>query len=141
MAVGKTPEKPQQSDDAASEAGGPVQTGSQADAQGSLDDRLRKLESHLAAKGVGVESKKDEQAEKNASSMAQAMKLSSEFIAGIVVGAVLGWFFDRVLGTNPWGLIIFLFLGFGAGTLNVLRTAGYVAESGNNVGEKQQKEK
>ncbi|UCA47136.1 AtpZ/AtpI family protein [Pseudochrobactrum sp. XF203] len=118
-----------------------MQTGSQADAQGSLDDRLRKLESHLAAKGVGVESKKDEQAEKNASSMAQAMKLSSEFIAGIVVGAVLGWFFDRVLGTNPWGLIIFLFLGFGAGTLNVLRTAGYVAESGNNVGEKQQKEK
>ncbi len=141
MAVGKIPEKPQQSDDTASEADGPVLIGSQAGAQGSLDDRLRKLESHLAAKGVGVETKKDEQAEKNASSMAQAMKLSSEFVAGIVVGAVLGWFFDRVLGTNPWGLIIFLFLGFGAGTLNVLRSAGYVAESGNNVGDKQQKEK
>lgn len=126
MAVGNTPEKPQQSD---------------APAQGSLDDRLRKLESHLAAKGVGEEAKKQEQDNKNSNSMAQAVKLSSEFIAGIIVGAVLGWFIDRVLGTNPWGLIIFLFLGFGAGTLNVLRSAGYVAENGNNVGGRQQKEK
>lgn len=109
MAVGNTPEKPQHSDDAASKAGGPVQAGIQPDAEASLDDRLRKLESHLVAKGVGEKSKKEEQAEKNATAMAQAMKLSSEFIAGIVVGAVLGWFFDRVLGTNPWGLIVFLF--------------------------------
>lgn len=141
MAVGNMPEKPQQSDDAGSKAGDQAQGTARADTQGSLDDRLRKLESHLAAKGVGEKSKKDEQADKNANSMAQAVKLSSEFIAGIVVGAVLGWFFDRVLGTNPWGLIIFLFLGFGAGTLNVLRSAGYVAENGNNVGGKQQKEK
>lgn len=141
MAVGNTPEKPQHSDDAASKADAPAQAGIQPDTDGSLDDRLRKLESHLAAKGVGEKSRKDEQAEKNATSMAQAMKLSSEFIAGIVVGAVLGWFFDRMLGTNPWGLIIFLFLGFGAGTLNVLRTAGYVAESGINVERKQQDKK
>ncbi|HWD12708.1 AtpZ/AtpI family protein [Pseudochrobactrum sp. sp1633] len=141
MAAGKIPEKPQHSDDSASKADISARANTTAGAQESLDDRLRKLESHLAAKGVGEKSKKDEQAEKNAASMGQAMKLSSEFIAGIVVGAVIGWFFDRVLGTNPWGLIIFLFLGFGAGTLNVLRSAGYVAESGNNVGEKQQKEK
>lgn len=137
MAVGNTPEKPQQSDNAVSKANAPAP----ADTQKSLDDRLRKLESHLAAKGVGEKSKKDEQAEQNAASMGQAMKLSSEFIAGIVVGALLGWFIDRVAGTNPWGLIIFLFLGFGAGTLNVLRSAGYVAESGINVSKKQREEK
>lgn len=141
MAVGNTPEKPQHSDDAASKAGDPAQAGIQPDVEANLDDRLRKLESHLVAKGVGEKSKKEEQAEKNATAMAQAMKLSSEFIAGIVVGAVLGWFFDRVLGTNPWGLIIFLFLGFGAGTLNVLRAAGYVAESGINVDKKHQSKK
>ena len=66
----------------------------------------------------------------------QAMKLSSEFIAGIAVGAGLGWVIDRLAGTSPWGLIIFLLLGFGAGVLNVLRSAGMVAEAGLKVPEK-----
>ena len=60
----------------------------------------------------------------------QALKLSSEFIAGVVVGAGLGWIIDRWLGTSPWGLIVFLLLGFGAGVLNVMRSAGVVAEAG-----------
>ena len=35
---------------------------------------------------------------------------------------------DRAIGTTPWGLIIFLLLGFCAGILSVLRSAGMVAE-------------
>jgi len=57
-----------------------------------------------------------------------ALRLSSDFIAGIVVGAALGWGFDKLFETSPWGLIVFLFLGFGAGIMNVLRTAGVVSE-------------
>ncbi len=57
-----------------------------------------------------------------------ALKLSSEFIAGILVGACIGWFLDRLAGTSPWGLIVFLLLGFGAGILNVLRSAGLVSD-------------
>ncbi len=60
----------------------------------------------------------------------QALKLSSEFIAGIAVGAGLGWIIDRLAGTTPWGLVVFLLLGFGAGVLNVMRSAGVVAEAG-----------
>jgi ATP synthase protein I len=60
----------------------------------------------------------------------QAFRLSSEFIAGVAVGAGLGWFIDYVAGTSPWGLIVFLLLGFAAGVLNALRSAGLVAESG-----------
>lgn len=59
---------------------------------------------------------------------ALAVKVSSEFIAGVVVGAVLGYGFDHVLGTSPWGMIVFLMLGFAAGVLNVLRAVGKVAE-------------
>jgi ATP synthase protein I len=40
------------------------------------------------------------------------LKLSSEFIAGVAVGAGLGWVIDRLAGTSPWGLIVFLLLGF-----------------------------
>ena len=66
----------------------------------------------------------------------QAFRLSSEFIAGIAVGAGLGWAIDSFLGTSPWGLIIFLLLGFCAGVLNVLRSAGMVAEAGLKAPEK-----
>ncbi|MDQ0313944.1 AtpZ/AtpI family protein [Amorphus orientalis] len=55
-----------------------------------------------------------------------ALKLSSEFVGGIVVGAGLGWLLDEWLGTTPWGLIGFLMLGFAAGVLNVLRSAGLI---------------
>lgn len=98
---------------------------------GELDQRLNRLEAELAKKGVLRQPASEEERSETASSVAQAMKISSEFIAGVVVGAVLGWFIDRVAGTSPWGLIVFLLLGFAAGVLNVLRSAGYVAEQGN----------
>lgn len=59
-----------------------------------------------------------------ASSLGKAFRLSSEFIAGIVAGAGLGWIIDRVAGSSPWGLIIFLMLGFCAGIYNVVRASG-----------------
>ncbi|MEI2386493.1 AtpZ/AtpI family protein [Breoghania sp. JC706] len=69
----------------------------------------------------------------SAAGYAQAVKLSSEFIAGVAVGAVVGWVFDRWLETSPWGLIVFLLLGFVAGVLNVLRSAGLVADPGEKM--------
>lgn len=55
------------------------------------------------------------------------MRASTEFVAGIVVGCGIGWVIDRGLGTSPWGLIVFLLLGFVAGVFNVLRSAGLPA--------------
>ena len=57
----------------------------------------------------------------------QALKISSEFISAIVVGGLLGYLLDFFLPTKPWGLIIFVLLGFCAGVLNVLRTTGKVS--------------
>jgi ATP synthase protein I len=62
-----------------------------------------------------------------ASGYARGFRLSSEFVAGVLVGAGLGWLLDRWLGISPWGLIVFLLLGFAAGVLNVMRSAGLVA--------------
>lgn len=59
-----------------------------------------------------------------ASAMARGFQLSSELIAGVVVGAVIGWGFDRLLSTSPFGLIVFFLLGFVAGVVNVIRSAG-----------------
>jgi ATP synthase protein I len=54
---------------------------------------------------------------------AWAFRLASEFFAGIVVGGMIGWLIDRFAGTSPWGLIVFLLVGFAAGVLNVVRGA------------------
>ena len=56
--------------------------------------------------------------------MAMGFRLSSELIAGVGVGALMGWGFDRLLSTSPFGLIVFVLLGFSAGVLNVIRSAG-----------------
>ena len=56
--------------------------------------------------------------------MARGLRLSTELVAGVLVGAVLGWFLDRALGISPWGLIVFVLLGFTAGVLNLMRAAG-----------------
>lgn len=61
--------------------------------------------------------------------MARGFRLSSELIAGVLVGAVIGWGIDKLLSTSPWGLIVFFLLGFVAGVINVMRTAG-VGSSG-----------
>ena len=63
-----------------------------------------------------------------AQGMAMGLRLAADFVAGVVVGAALGWGFDRLFDTSPWGLIVLLFLGFGAGVLSMLRTAGMVAK-------------
>jgi len=62
-----------------------------------------------------------------ASGYAKGFRLSSELVAGVLVGAGIGWLLDRWLGISPWGLIVFLLLGFAAGVLNVMRSAGLVA--------------
>ncbi|WP_426125168.1 AtpZ/AtpI family protein [Pararhizobium sp. PWRC1-1] len=94
-----------------------------------LEDRLKRLGSELSEKRkedpkyVADEAR----AAENRRGYRVAVKLSSEFVAAIIVGALLGYLLDHFAGTGPWGMIILLLLGFCAGVLNVLRSAGMVA--------------
>jgi ATP synthase protein I len=104
-----------------------------------LERRRRQLEASLAARPA-QRSGGGNGAKGGSAGYGHALRLSSEFIAGILVGVGLGWVIDRVAGTSPWGLIVFLLLGFGAGVLNVLRSVGAVAEGGLKVPEKRTEE-
>jgi ATP synthase protein I len=64
----------------------------------------------------------------DASAMAQGLRLSTELVAGVVVGGVIGWLLDRWLGISPWAFIVFLLLGFAAGLINLMRSAGVLSE-------------
>ena len=61
---------------------------------------------------------------KAAGDYGRAFRLSTEFVAGIIAGAGLGWGVDKLLGTSPWGFILCFMLGFGAGLFNVIKAAG-----------------
>ena len=58
------------------------------------------------------------------SGFARGFRLSSELVAGVLVGAGIGWLIDKGLGTLPWGMFVFAMLGFTAGVPNVMRQAG-----------------
>lgn len=61
--------------------------------------------------------------------MAQAIRVGSELISALMVGVGIGWAMDQWLGTKPWFMLVFFFLGAGAGILNVYRSTGLIGEN------------
>lgn len=48
-------------------------------------------------------------------------RVGTELLSGVLVGTAVGYFLDSLLGTKPWLMVLFLFLGGAAGVLNVYR--------------------
>ena len=57
------------------------------------------------------------------SSIGAAFKLSSELVAAVGIGTIIGFILDKTFGSTPWLIIIFFFLGVTAGIVNVFRSA------------------
>ena len=59
----------------------------------------------------------------NPSPIGTAFKLSTELVAAVAVGTIIGFIFDKTFGTKPWFILIFFFVGVVAGITNVIRSA------------------
>jgi ATP synthase protein I len=96
-----------------------------------LSERRRQLGERLDAikAGEAAQEAKVRREDDTPSSIGKAMRLSSEFVAGIVAGGLIGWVLDTFVGTKPWGLIIFLMLGFAAGIRNLLRASNMLGKT------------
>ena len=70
-----------------------------------------------------AKSKYSESKETSTSGMGHAFKMSTELVAAVAVGTIIGFILDSWFDTKPWLIIIFFFLGSAAGMLNVIRTA------------------
>ena len=57
------------------------------------------------------------------SSVGTALKLSTELVAAVAVGTIIGFILDNTFGTKPWLILIFFFVGVIAGIVNVFRSA------------------
>ena len=49
--------------------------------------------------------------------------MSTELVAAVLVGSIIGFNFDSGFGTKPWLILTFFFVGVIAGILNVIRSA------------------
>ena len=98
------------------------------DDEAALSARLQRLGKRLAQANRPSENGSGPRQTADPSAIARGFRLSTELVAGVLVGAAIGWLLDRWLGISPWGLIVFLLLGFAAGVLNVMRGAGIVRE-------------
>jgi ATP synthase protein I len=98
------------------------------DDEAALSARLKRLGNRLAKTNRPSENGSGPRQTADVSAIARGFRLSTELVAGVLVGAVIGWLLDRWLGISPWGLIVFLLLGFAAGVLNVMRAAGVVRD-------------
>ena len=61
------------------------------------------------------------QAAPEASAMAVFFRVGVELVSALLVGLAIGWGLDRLLGTRPLFLILFVLLGGIAGIINVWR--------------------
>ena len=99
--------------------------------EAALSERLARLGQRLDQKEAGRPSEETLVSRTDPSALARGFRLSTELVAGVLIGAFIGWALDRWLGISPWGMIVFLLLGFVAGVVNVMRAAGVSSGSGS----------
>jgi ATP synthase protein I len=103
------------------------------DDEAALSARLQRLGDRIATANRHPENVKSSRNAADTSAYARGFRMSTELVAGVIVGAGIGWLLDRWLGISPWGLIVFLLLGFAAGVLNVMRAAGVVRDQSDRL--------
>jgi len=100
--------------------------GGTSDDRKSLDDldaRLRSAQAREAeAEGGGPKNS-------TSSGLGMGLRIGVEMVAGLGVGLAIGWGLDHWLGTKPWLMILFFFLGAAAGILNAYRASSGMDDS------------
>lgn len=86
------------------------------------DERLKALDERIKALKGAASTEKPHQ-EEHYSMAQQGWRMVMDLVAGMLVGFVIGYGLDTLLGTLPIMLVIFTLLGFAAGVRGMLATA------------------
>jgi ATP synthase protein I len=81
-----------------------------------LDAKLKAARDRIEGRGQGSKT-----GSYNDSLAGVGYRMSIELVVGICAGLGLGWLVDTQMGTKPWFMIGFMFLGLVAAIFNVVR--------------------
>jgi ATP synthase protein I len=82
----------------------------------SLSERIRQLEESQEPARLN-----NNRATMSSNGLAMAGRVTTELVAGLVVGTGVGWALDQWLDTTPFLMVVMFFLGAAAGMMNVWR--------------------
>ena len=85
------------------------------------DPRIASLEKRIARVEQIEKIRTGERDEKADENTRLGNRVLAELIGGLAGGALVGWVLDRFLGTQPWLLLVFLFLGIIVAFRNIYR--------------------
>jgi len=94
-----------------------------------LHERLERLSGAIEKKRLASADIAKQAAEQSAiggetgKAMSQGFRMLAELVAGVLVGAFIGWQLDQWSGMSPLFLIVFLILGVAAGFWNMMKSA------------------
>ena len=82
-----------------------------------------KFKTRLEIAKKKISDNENKNSDKKTSLLGIAFKMSTELVAAVLVGSIIGFIFDSWFGTKPWLILTFFFVGVIAGILNVIKTA------------------
>ena len=90
------------------------------EAKKSFDARLRQAQQ--------ANEEKTRPAPPRSTALGLAFRMTTDMVVSVAVGTGIGLGLDYWLGTKPWFMIVFFFLGAAAGVMNVIRVANMTAK-------------
>jgi len=84
---------------------------------------LKEISTRLEIAKKNIRNNEKNNGGSNAASFGKALKISTELVAAVAVGTILGFILDNWFGTKPLLTIIFFIMGVTAGILNVIKSA------------------
>ena len=84
---------------------------------------LKEISTRLKIAKKKIKNSEEKNRGSNAASLGKALKISTELVAAVVVGSIIGFLLDNWFDTKPLLTICFFFMGVAAGITNVFRSA------------------
>ena len=84
---------------------------------------LKEISTRLEIAKKNISNSRKNSEGSNAASMGKALKISTELVASVIVGSIMGFLLDNWFDTKPLLTICFFIMGVAAGIINVFKSA------------------
>ena len=84
---------------------------------------FKEISTRLEIAKKKINSNQKENDGSNAAAFGKALKISTELVAAVAVGSILGFILDNWFDTKPLLTIFFFIMGVAAGIINVIKSA------------------